>query len=71
MYQIEDEGRAIERQVPVEQEVNQSDPSPITNIYSVTQTHSIGGGAPQRGTIQSTLEYLISLGSETVVDEVP
>jgi hypothetical protein len=69
MYATEDQGRAIERQVPVPVETNTSDPSPITNIYSVTQTLNTGSGAPRRGDIQSILEYLISLGTGTVVED--
>jgi hypothetical protein len=72
MFAVEDEGRGVERQFATPQPA-----IPPATEYSgaalimgpLTTQNITGSSAPRRGELQSTLEYLISLGSETVVGE--
>jgi len=50
---------------PVEENTAQEAAS-LTNIWGPVTTQNFGGG-PQRGDVQSMLEYLRSLGEQTVV----
>jgi hypothetical protein len=73
-HALEDEARAVKRSIPApEYEPGESVPGqPLTTYMGVLRTDNVDvGGRLSRGNIESTLQYLVSLGTVTEVGAVP
>jgi hypothetical protein len=65
----EDAARNLQRLHPAPQEENWGSPESTSVVWGALTTRNFTGG-PQRGNLESTLQYLISLGAPTVVGAV-
>lgn len=63
----EDAARNLQRLHPVPQEENWGSPESTSVVWGALTTRNYAGG-PQRGDLEGTLRYLISLGAATVVE---
>jgi hypothetical protein len=69
MYEVEDQGRQLARMYPEPseaQEMPAQEGTSLTTIWGLMTTQNFAGG-PMRGDVQGVLEYLRSLGEDTVV----
>jgi hypothetical protein len=66
-HKAEDDARNLQRLHPAPQEENWGSPESTSVVWGALTTRNYVGG-PQRGALESTLQYLISLGAATVVE---
>jgi hypothetical protein len=68
-HKAEDVARNLARLHPAPAQENTSGPESIAVVWGNLTTRNYAGG-PQRGDLEGTLQYLISLGGATVVEAV-
>jgi hypothetical protein len=68
-HKAEDDARNLARLHPAPQPENTSGPESTSVVWGHVNTRNFTGG-PQRGDLEATLQYLISLGAGTVVGAV-
>jgi hypothetical protein len=66
-HKAEDDARNLARLHPAPQEENRGGPESIAVVWGHVNTRNFTGG-PQRGELEGTLQYLISLGAPTIVE---
>jgi hypothetical protein len=65
----EDAARSLQRLHPAPALENSGGPESVSVVWGALTTQNLTGG-PQRGTLEGTLQYLISLGAPTIVEAV-
>jgi hypothetical protein len=68
-HRAEDDARNLQRLHPAPQEENWGGPESVSIVWGALTTRNYAGGPP-RGTLEGTLQYLISLGAPTIVEAV-
>jgi hypothetical protein len=66
-FAAEDDARGLQRLHPAPQEENRGGPQSMVTVWGPQSTVNAGGG-PSRGSLEGTLQYLISLGAPTVIE---
>ncbi len=66
-HKAEDDARNLQRLHPAPAQENVGGPESVSIVWGGLTTQNLTGG-PQRGTLEGTLQYLISLGEATVVE---
>jgi hypothetical protein len=66
-HRAEDDARNLQRLHPAPQEENWGSPESTSVVWGALTTRNYAGG-PQRGDLEATLQYLISMGAGTVVE---
>jgi hypothetical protein len=66
-HRAEDDARNLQRLHPAPSPENTSGPESTSVVWGHVNTRNFTGG-PQRGDLEGTLQYLISLGAPTVVE---
>ncbi len=68
-HKAEDDARNLQRLHPAPAQENTGGPESVSVVWGNLTTQNVSGG-PQRGTLEGTLQYLVSLGAGTVVEAV-
>jgi hypothetical protein len=68
-FQAEDDARNLARLHPAPAPENTGEAESVATVWGHVNTRSVTGG-PQRGTLEQTLRYLVSLGAPTIVEGV-
>jgi hypothetical protein len=68
-HKAEDDARNLQRLHPAPAPENVGSPENVSVVWGALTTRNYAGG-PQRGELESTLQYLISLGAPTIVGAV-
>ncbi len=66
-HRAEDDARNLQRLHPAPSPENVGSPESIAVVWGHVNTRNYAGG-PQRGDLEGTLQYLISLGAPTIVE---
>jgi hypothetical protein len=66
-HRAEDDARNLQRLHPAPQEENWGSPESTSVVWGALTTRNYAGG-PQRGDLEGTLQYLISLGAPTIIE---
>jgi hypothetical protein len=66
-HRAEDDARNLQRLHPAPSPENTSGPESTSVVWGALTTRNFTGG-PQRGDLEGTLQYLISLGAPTVIE---
>jgi hypothetical protein len=66
-HKAEDDARNLQRLHPAPQEENWGSPESTSVVWGALTTRNYAGG-PQRGDLEATLQYLISMGAPTIVE---
>ena len=67
LFKSGDDARGLARLHPAPQEENRGGPESVSVVWGNLTTNNVGGG-PSRGSLEGTLQYLISMGAPTIVE---
>ncbi len=67
LYGAEDAARDLQRRHPAPALENVGGPQSMVTVWGPQSTNNVGGG-PSRGSLEGTLQYLITMGAPTVIE---
>jgi len=66
-HKAEDDARNLQRRHPAPAQENTGGPESTSVVWGALTTQNVTGG-PSRGSLEGTLQYLVSLGAPTVIE---
>jgi hypothetical protein len=66
-HRAEDAARDLQRRHPAPAQENTGGPESTSVVWGALTTQNVTGG-PSRGSLEGTLQYLVSLGAPTVIE---